>query len=210
MAATFILITCLSCLLFYLGTGRQNNGLAFYITWTVVIAYLSYSGFFRQTDQMPPRILLAIVPAIIFVIYCYKKTAASLLKPLVLTSIHILRIPVELTLFRLFIQGKVPVIMTFKGWNFDILIGVSALLILLWSVFSKKKISFRVLRVWNIIGLIFLSVIVITAILSAPSPIQQFAFEHPNLAVMEFPYTLLPATVVPIVLLSHLLELKRM
>jgi hypothetical protein len=45
MAATFILI---SCLLFYLATGRQKNGLILYVIWTIAIAHLSYTGFFRQ------------------------------------------------------------------------------------------------------------------------------------------------------------------
>ncbi|MEM9987092.1 MAG: hypothetical protein AAF804_18515, partial [Bacteroidota bacterium] len=46
------------------------------------------------------------------------------------------------------------------------------------------------------------------AILSAPLPFQQLAFEQPNVAVLRFPYVLLPGVVVPLVLLSHLLSLK--
>jgi hypothetical protein len=52
--------------------------------------------------------------------------------------------------------------------------------------------------------------IVLTAILSAPLPIQQLAFEQPNIAVMYFPFVYLPGFIVPIVLFSHLVSLKKL
>ena len=39
---------------------------------------------------------------------------------------------------------------------------------------------------------------------------QQLAFEQPNIAVLRFPYVLLPGIVVPLVGLSHLLHLKQL
>jgi cytochrome c oxidase assembly factor CtaG len=102
----------------------------------------------------------------------------------------------------------VPQIMTFEGWNFDIIIGLSAIAMLAWRWYSGKGISRRFYRIWNIAGIVFLTIIVTIAILSAPSPIQQLGFGQPNTAVSRFPYVLLPALVVPLVLLSHLLGLK--
>jgi hypothetical protein len=52
--------------------------------------------------------------------------------------------------------------------------------------------------------------IVVTAILYAPLPIQQLAFEQPNIAVMYFPFVYLPGFIVPIVLFSHLVSLKKL
>ena len=66
------------------------------------------------------------------------------------------------------------------------------------------------LIVWNVLGLGFLLTIVGIAILSAPLPFQQLAFEQPNIAVLRFPYVLLPGIVVPLVGLSHLLHLKQL
>jgi hypothetical protein len=51
--------------------------------------------------------------------------------------------------------------------------------------------------------------IVLTAILSAPLPIQQLAFEQPNIAVLYFPFTFLPGFIVPIVLFSHLVVISK-
>jgi len=52
--------------------------------------------------------------------------------------------------------------------------------------------------------------IVLTAILSAPLPIQQLAFDQPSIAVMYFPFVYLPGFIVPIVLFSHLVSLKKL
>jgi hypothetical protein len=98
--------------------------------------------------------------------------------------------------------------MTFKGWNFDILIGISALVILLYQLTSKRKMNRQFLIVWNIIGIVFLMFIVSLAILSSPLPIQQFAFDQPNIGLLEFPYCFLPTCIVPIVLMSHILLLN--
>ncbi len=98
--------------------------------------------------------------------------------------------------------------MTFKGWNFDILIGFSALVLLVYALITNKKFNKQFFIIWNIIGIVFLLFIVALAILSSPLPIQQLAFEQPNIAVLEFPYCLLPTCVVPIVLMSHILLLR--
>jgi hypothetical protein len=52
--------------------------------------------------------------------------------------------------------------------------------------------------------------IVLTAILPAPLPIQQLAFDQPKIAVMYFPFVYLPGFIVPIVLFSHLVSLKKL
>ncbi|WP_282049738.1 hypothetical protein [Maribacter aquivivus] len=125
-------------------------------------------------------------------------------------GIHIIRIPVELCLYQLFLKGQIPEIMTFTGWNFDILIGLSAVVILIYQYVKKKNLARQYFLFWNVIGLLFLSVIVIIAILSSPLPIQQFAFEQPNIALLEFPYSFLPTCIVPIVLISHFLLIKHL
>ncbi len=121
--------------------------------------------------------------------------------------IHVLRVPVEIILFQLYKDGQVPQIMTFQGWNLDIITGITAVPFLL-ILLLKRSLPEKAFRLWNIFGIILLGIIVTTAILSAPSPLQILAYEHPNLAILNFPYTLLPATVVPIALLSHLLLLR--
>jgi hypothetical protein len=59
-------------------------------------------------------------------------------------------------------------------------------------------------RIWNWICLALLLNIVVRAVLSAPSPIQQFAFDQPNIAILHFPFVFLPGFIVPAVLFCHL------
>jgi len=63
---------------------------------------------------------------------------------------------------------------------------------------------------WNIFALLFLINIVVNAILSIPSPLQKFAFDLTNIAVLHFPFIWLPAVVMPIFLFSHLASLSQL
>ncbi len=99
--------------------------------------------------------------------------------------------------------------MTFKGWNFDIIVGISAIILLTYLLITRHELPRPFMLWWNTLGLIFLGTIVSIAILSSPLPIQQFAFDQPNIAVLKFPYIYLPAYIVPVVCLSHILDLKQ-
>lgn len=145
---------------------------------------------------------------IVLSVFVFQKIDVSNINQKILLAIHCLRVPVELILLGLFIQKKIPVLMTFHGWNFDIVIGLTAILFLATPFRITSKLKNKFFLVWNIFGLIFLTIIVIIAVLSSPIPIQQFGFKQPNIAVLEFPFSFLPTIVVPIVAISHLLLMK--
>jgi len=206
---TFVGIAVLAFMLFYFGTGKNAKVFVFGTLWIVISGLMSYSGFFQKTNVLPPRMIFILLPVVVLAVITYKKLNIIDVKPGYLIALHILRIPIELTLYQLFLKGKIPILMTFRGWNYDILIGISAIAIWGYYTLMPKRLNMIVFRAWNILGLLFLLSIVSIAILSAPSPIQLLAIDTPNLALITFPYTLLPAVIVPIVLLSHLLCLKR-
>jgi hypothetical protein len=130
------------------------------------------------------------------------------LDPRALTLLHLVRIPVELVLLWLCIQKTVPPIMTFEGRNFDILSGISAPFIYYFG-FVKNTLPEKFLMWWNLLCLGLLIHIVCLAFFSAPFPFQQFAFDQPNVAILYFPYIWLPGVVVPLVLFSHLVVIRR-
>jgi len=111
-----------------------------------------------------------------------------------------------LVLYWLFIGKLIPQMMTFNGRNFDILSGFLALIVY-FVAFRSGMPKKWLLVCFNVIGLILLANVVIIAILSLPSPIQQIAFDQPNRAVLFFPYVWLPTIIVPIVLFGHLAAL---
>ena len=96
--------------------------------------------------------------------------------------------------------------MTFEGWNFDILSGITAPIVY-FLAFRKGGVNRTLLITWNVIALGLLANIVTLAVLSFQGPMQRLAFDHPNVGVTYLPFIWLPAIIVPVVLFSHLASL---
>lgn len=207
-SAAFILITLLTFACFYLGTGRDSKVLIFFIFWTLFTGVVSRSGFLTKTDTFPPRMQVLILPSMFYVIWFYKTIKPEMINIRYLTALHIVRIPVELVLYELYLEKHIPKLMTFEGWNYDIIMGLTAIFMLAYLIIRRERANYFLLKIWNVTGIVFLGIIVSLAILSAPSSVQQLAFDQPNVAILHFPFTWLPAVVVPMVLLSHLLVLR--
>jgi hypothetical protein len=205
----FLVTTLLTLLLFYIGSGRDKRVLLVSTIWLALIGGLSITGFFENTTSLPPRYLLVFLGSTGLIIYLYKVLKTDRLNTKRLLLVQGLRLPVEIGLYQLFLQGQIPQIMTFEGWNYDIIIGISALMIFVVLYFKEHLLSKTFMLIWNVTGVLFLAVIVLTAVLSAPLPIQLLAFDQPNVAVLKFPYVFLPAYIVPLVLLTHLLTIKK-
>jgi len=197
-------------------TRRKSTPLIFGLTiWLVIQAVLSFNNIYNtDTNSFPPKIMLVgILPAISAIIILFANSKGRQFidsLPLKnLTYINSVRMPVELVLFWLFLNRTIPELMTFEGRNFDILAGITAPFMAYFS-FTKQKISRNGILIWNYICLGLLLNIVVNALLSAPSPIQKFAFEQPNIAILNFPYILLPTFIVPIVLFGHLTSIRQL
>jgi hypothetical protein len=205
--------TILTAWLFYKAAGNSKPVLLIILIWLAVQALIAGSGFYTVTDTLPPRFLLLVLPPLLVIAGLFmspkgRKFIDGLdLKSL--TILHTIRIPVELVLFFLFTYKAVPELMTFEGRNFDILSGITALVIFYFA-FIRKQLSLKIILIWNVICLGLLVNIVGNAILSAPFPFQQFAFDQPNIAVLYFPFIWLPCCVVPLVLLSHLAAIRQL
>lgn len=192
----------------YFATSRNKRVLLLYLSWAVIIGMLSYNHFFQNTDSMPPRMLFALLPALGITVVVYRIVKIHAIDIKWLIGVNVLRFPIELILFQFYEEGMIPQRMTFEGLNWDILSGISAVILLI--MHFKNILRNRGIVIWNLLALLLLIVIILLAILSAPSPFQQFDFKQPNVAVLHYPFTWLPAVVVPIVLLSHLLIFKKL
>jgi hypothetical protein len=213
----FIATTILTVALFYqacakVSTAVANKILIGLIVWIALQGFLSASGFYLKTDGLPPRFALAVVPAFIAIIFfLISKTGQGFLDRLPLkdlTIVHICRIPVEIGLLWLYKSHQIPQSMTFEGRNFDIFSGITALPIAYW-VFKNKRIKRTLLLIWNIVCLVLVLNVVITGLFSAPTPLQQWAFDQPNIGVLKFPFVWLPSVIVPIVIFSHLISIRQ-
>jgi hypothetical protein len=185
------------------------------VVWLALQSFFSITNYYSSdTTSLPPKIaVFGIIPLFLVILLLYifssgRRFMDSL--PLkYLTLIHVVRIPVELVLYFLFVYKTVPELMTFEGRNFDILAGLTAPIIYYFG-YVKQQLNRTILIIWNLISLGLLLNIVFNALLSAPSPIQQFAFDQPNTAILYFPFSLLPTFIVPVVLFSHLVTLRHL
>jgi hypothetical protein len=181
--------------------------------WMLFHAVLALGGFYQDTSSLPPRLLLfGPLPALLFIVGLLLFARYGFIDRLSLktfTILHIIRIPVEIVLYWLFIGGAVPEAMTLHGSNFDILSGITAPIAYFFG-FRAGKVNRNLLIVWNIAALVLVLAIVAISILSFPSPMQSIAFDQPNRAVIFFPYIWLPTLIVPIVLFAHLASLYRL
>lgn len=209
----FIITTFLTVYLF-LEASRQNRlVLAVCSLWLTLQAFLAFTGFYTSGSHMPPRIMLAVVPMMLLILIVFITPAGKkfidALDVRFLCFLHVVRFPVEIVLFWLFCEEKIPEIMTFEGRNFDIIAGITAPIIG-YLGYIKKRLSPKILLGWNIICLLLLLNIVFYAVLSVPSPFQTFGQNQPNVAVLYFPFVWLPAMVVPLVLFSHLVLIRKL
>jgi hypothetical protein len=199
--------------LFFKATNYSKYFLMVLVTWLIIQSVLSVAGFYNNPANMTARFPLLVLPALVAILSLFinKKGRAFIdhLDLPTLTIFHVVRLPVEIVLFWLFVNSGIPEAMTFHGSNFDIFSGISAPFIYYFG-FIKKAISKSVIIGWNLICLTLLLKVVATALLSLPAHYQDFGFKVPDTALGYFPFVLLPACLVPLVLLSHLAALRQL
>ena len=209
----FGITVLVAIMLFYKATNYSKSFLLLLFIWLIFQTIISLLGFYKVANTIPPRFGLLIIPPVILTIVRFNtnkgKQFVDGLSIKTLTLFHTIRIPVEIVLYWLCIHKAVPEILTFEGRNFDIFSGLSAPFIYYFG-FVKNKLNKTILLLWNFMCLGLLFNIAFNAILSLPSAFQQFAFEQPNVAILQFPFVLLPSILVPLVLFSHLASIRQL
>jgi hypothetical protein len=213
IALLFGFTTLLTAWLFYRARPKGRKVLWAITAWLLLQGIVAATGFYTDTTTVPPRFLLLVLPPLLLITALFATAKGRQwvdgLNAKALVLLHVVRIPVELVLYALYLHQAVPQLMTFEGHNWDILSGITAP-VMYYFGYVKNKIPTWGILLWNIICLLLLFNIVIHAILSAPFPFQQLAFEQPNIAVLHFPFVWLPGFVVPMVLLAHLVGIRQL
>ena len=198
---------------FYAASGSKPV-LALIIVWTSLQSILAWKGVFQDTEALPPKLMLfGIFPALLMILIAFLtqggRAFIDRINLKTLTYFHTIRLPVEVVLALLFHQGVMSRYITFEGTNFDIFSGLTASLVA-YLAFRAVPVKTGLLLAWNILCLLLLLNVVITAIFAIPSPFQKLSLEQPNVAVLYFPFSLLPTVVVPLVFFAHLVALRRL
>ncbi|MFN8144571.1 MAG: hypothetical protein U0073_09140 [Bacteroidia bacterium] len=182
------------------------------LIWLAVTRQLSSLHFLDNWSALPPHFLVLIVPPVAgILLLAFSKNFSKFLLHVPahwLINIQSFRIVMELILWGLFLNDIIGKQMTFEGRNFDVLVGISALILAVAVKRGKLKSKFW-LYAWNVAGLILLLNIVIVAILSTPLPFRVFTDGPPNSMIAYFPFVWLPSFVVPVAFAMHVFSIRK-
>jgi len=209
----FFLLTTLVALFFlWKTTNHSRPVLVLAIAWLALQSGIALTGFYTVTNILPPRFLLSIGPPVLaIIVLLFTGAGKKFLTAIDLkwaTLMHCVRMLVEITLFWLFVDKQVSIMVSVEGGNIDFFAGLTAPFI--WWAYSSGRISRRGLLAWNIVCLLSVGNAVVRAMLSAPFPFQRFGFDQPTVAILYFPFVWLPAFIVPCVLLCHVAAIRKL
>jgi hypothetical protein len=178
--------------------------------WLGLTAVLAAGGLFEDFSRIPPRIVVVLVPPLLVILWLCRSAAVGRLldeiPPGWLVYPQAFRILMEIILWRLFVVGAIPAIMTFEGRNIDILVGLSAPLIARRCLAGRARTALW----WNAAGILILLSVVAHAQLSTPSPFRVFLTEPPVTFVAFVPWIWLPAFLVPLAWSLHALSIRQL
>ncbi len=181
--------------------------------WLMLTGSLAFYGWLSENQSFPPHMFAVLVPAIIGVAWLsLSKSFWQLIHPVAQHWIVLLqsfRVLMEVLLLYMWKAGLVAQMMTFEGANFDILVGITAPIVAFLAYKFGPRMK-RTLIIWNIFGIIALTNVVVRGLLAAPTSMQMIFVEPANTAVFYFPFVWLPAFVVPMAYLLHIISLKKL
>jgi hypothetical protein len=177
------------------------------LTWQLAAA-----GILAQFDRRPPPLLwfVAAVITVSFVVaFTRYGTRFVIGLPLwLLIAGQAFRFPLELLMHRAAEEGVMPPQMTYTGWNFDIVTGVTAIPVAWWL--ARGHAHARSIAVaWNVMGAVLLTNILVIALLSTPI-FQAFGPERLNTWVAHPPYVWLPSMMVVCAITAHLVIARKL
>lgn len=178
------------------------------VAWMVTTGALAASGALARVDLVPPPPALLIVAVLgLALAVGLSRTGGTLAAAVPLTTLvglQAFRLPLELVMHRAGQLGIMPPELSYGGYNFDIVTGAGALLLLV-AMRGGLRVPRALLWAWNLWGLWCLLAIVIIAVASSPM-VRAFGDDprHVNTWVLFLPYVWLPAVLVVVALGGHI------
>jgi hypothetical protein len=179
--------------------------------WLAVPGLLAARGVLLNFEHRPPPALVMLVVLTVAttgIAFSSLGKRVAIGVPLwALVAVQGFRFPLELFMHRAALEGAMPVQMSFAGSNYDIVTGITALV--LGAALYFHRVSPTWVIAWNVVGFALLVNIVTIALLSMPL-VQFWGPDQVNTFALRFPYVWLPAILVQAALMGHLLILRRL
>jgi hypothetical protein len=190
---------------------RTLAAAALALGWCALQAALAGSGVLARFDARPPP--LALFVAAVFaggLALGASRFAAPLAHGLPLAGLvgfQAFRLPLELVMNEAGRAGVMPTLLSFSGWNFDVLTGTLALPVA--ALVAAGRAPRWLVLAWSALGLAALAMIAAIAIGTAPF-VQAFGPDQVNAWVAYLPFVFLPGVMVVAALCGHVLVLRRL
>ncbi len=177
---------------------KERNTRIALAAWIILVSVIASTEILASF--WPPRLMVVIVPTFAGAIYVARKSKHLVALPLwLLVGVQGFRVLVEILIHQAVTEDiSPPQLSWYPGLNYDVLSGISALILVPFA----GKIPSKILVIWNTLALGLLAWVVIVAVLSFPTPFQ--VFTPSNHWVAYFPYVLLPVVMVSAALLCHI------
>lgn len=177
--------------------------------WMAITWRVAAGGALRRWNDMPPPFALLVIAIFLLAFRLAFSTTGRRLAEHVplwaLVGVQAFRYPLELAMHGMYERGVMPIQMSYSGLNFDIVTGITAILVA--GLLATGRIGRRTVMAWNVMGLLLLANIVVVAILSTPR-FRYFGEDRLNVWVTYPPYVWLPAVMVVAALAGHLLVFR--
>jgi len=198
---------------------QHNSGRALVLAITVIVlmalsAMAALSGQLSRFDSFPPPMLTMIASVFILSfsvgLSSFGRNAAANLSFAALVGFQSFRLPLELLMHHAGTVGIMPEQLSYSGYNFDIVTGITALLLLV-ALKLGMPVPRSLLWSWNLWGWLCLVVIAIIAITTSPV-VRAFGDEPQNLNtwVLYFPYVWLPVVLVTAAISGHVIIARKL
>jgi hypothetical protein len=196
---------------------RHSKSLWWIVTvmvgWTVITAVMAFDGLLAEFTSFPPWIPILVLVQLAFVFWLgWFSPSSELLADIpqyILVGLQSFRIPVELLLATLGIRRLLAIEMTYYGRNFDVLVGLTAVILAIWVKRRGEQPLRHVVLLWNVMGLSLITVVLAHGLLSIPYPSQLLHLSVPTFIIAQLPVVWLLTLLVPMAYLLHLVSIKR-
>lgn len=176
------------------------------LMWMALFALLAERGVLARFDARPPPLALAMAAFVLSgLVLGLSPVGATFARGLPIGWLVLgqgFRLPLELVMHQAAREGVMPIEMSFSGYNFDIVTGITALIV--GYLARDGRASRQLIFAWNVLGCILLAVIVTVAVLASPM-IRAFGDDpaHVNSWIAHFPFIWLGTVLVAAAVFGH-------
>lgn len=189
---------------------------ALFVAWFAITLALSAAGVFRGgADRLPALPFGIFLPILIGLALLWRSDAARRLLDAVplswLVGIQVYR-AVGAIFLLLLAEGRLSAFFALPAGVGDVTVGVLAPLVA-WTYARGLRGRERLVRAWNVSGLLDLVIAITAGFLTVPSPFQPASLLDPSSGLLSvFPLAMIPVFAVPVSVILHaaaLMKLRR-